>query len=163
MTQVPATTNNGALDTSTTADPMVEGVRARIIMTGCYVGGSAILLQALNATSLEEATNIGTILSGKDHTDQRMKFLGVQFADSDPKLESKLPWYAICDVVIDGGTGEVQRLGCGAEHVVGVLLRAAEMGWFPFDAYLEGKDLGGGMTALNLSIAPTRVDSSFDF
>lgn len=163
MTQVPATTTSSSMAETSTADPMVEAVRARIVATGAYVGGSAILLQALNATSLEEATNIGTLLSGKDHTDQRMKFLGVQFADSDPKLESKLPWYAICDVVFGGGTGEVHRLGCGAEHVVGVLLRAAELGWFPFDAYLEGKDLGGGMTALNLTLAPTRVDSGADF
>lgn len=163
MTQVPATTTNNDPATSPTTDPMIDAVRARIVQTGKYVGASAILLQALNATTLEEATNIGTLLSGKDHTDTRMKFLGVQFADSDPKLESKLPWYAICDVVIDGGTGEVQRLGCGAEHVVGVLLRAAEMGWFPFDAYLEGKDLGGGMTALNLTIAPTRVANEPSF
>lgn len=142
---------------------MIEQVGARIEATGCYVGGNAILLQALNATSLEEATNIGTLLSGKDHTGERIKFLSVQFADSDPELKSKLPWYAICDVVIDGGTGEVQRLGCGAEHAVGVLLRASELKLFPFDAYLEGKDLGGGMTALNMTLAPTRVDSSSDF
>lgn len=157
MTQVPATTSDPQLPATTLAGAITERVGQRIIATGRYVGGSAILLQALNAATLEEATNIGTLLSGKDHTGERIRFLDVQFADSDPALDSKLPWYAIADVVIEGRDGETERLGCGAEHVVGVLLRAAELDLFPFDAYLEGKDLGGGMQALNLSLAPTRV------
>lgn len=163
MTQVPAVPPNTTPTDIVAFDPFMDAFMARVRATGCYVGPNAILMQALGAASLEEATNLGLTLSGKDATGVRMRFLGVVFADSDEALDSRLPIYAQADVVRDGGPGEVEKLQCGAEHVVGVLVRACELDLFPFEAELEGVPLGGGQVALNLVLAPKFVGPAKDF
>jgi len=57
----------------------------------------------------------------------------------------------------------IEKMSCGAGHVVGVLIRAAEMGWFPFDAELVSVGLGAGRKAINLQLAPERVQAETNF
>lgn len=159
MTQVPATTNNGALETTPAMNPAIAEVVARAQRTGHYVGGASFVMQALDAATLEEATNIGTVLSGKEMTGQRIKFLGASFLDSDPELDGDIPLFALCDVVPEMGDGEVVKMSIGAGHVVGLMIRAHEMGWFPFDAELVAVPLGKGKTAINLQLAPRKVEA----
>lgn len=159
MTQTPATTNNGAVEVAPALSPEIAAIVGRAKETGHYVGGASFVMQALDAATLEEATNIGTVLSGKETTDQRIKFMGASFLDSDPELEGDLPLFALCDVVLEGGDGEMVKMSIGAGHVVGMMIRAHEMGWFPFDAELVSVPLGKGKNAINLRLAPRKVEA----
>jgi hypothetical protein len=135
----------------------------RAAHTGRYGGGNAFLMQALGANTIEEATEIGTVISGKEHLSERIRYTDVMFLDSDPDLHSDIPIFAVCTVVREMGDGVAEKMSIGAGHVVGVLIRAAELDWFPFDAELVSVDLGGGRKAINLQLAPTRVENSTDF
>lgn len=140
-----------------------QAIIDRANATGHYGGGNAFLLQALNADSLEEATEIGTVISGKEHLNERIRYVGCVFMDSDPDLHSDIPIFAVCDVVREMGDGVAEKMSIGAGHVIGVLIRACELDWFPFDAELVSVDLGGGRKAINLQLAPTRVVNDKDF
>lgn len=140
-------------------DPFVAMVVKRAIGTGAYVGKGAFLAQALNAATLEEATNIGEVISGKEHRNERIRFMDVQFLESDPELDSTIPLFALATVVREMGDGVEEKLSCGADHVLGTLIAAKEKGWFPFDAEIVGVDLGPGRQALNLRLAPRKVDT----
>lgn len=160
MTQTPATTSS-----QTPAAPAVDGpdmtytewVAGQIKRSKWYVGTGAFIAQAMQAETLEEATETGEILSGRDTAGTRYRWLGAQFADSD--LEGALPVFAICDV-IDPTSGAVAKLAVGGSRVVVTLFRACEKEWFPFDASLESVNLGAGLAALNLVLAPTQVKST---
>lgn len=162
MTQVPATTGSNG-EVAALYDPQIEQVLARVRATGRYGSGTVFLMQALNAATLEEATDIGSVIAAKEHLNERIRFIDVQFMDSDPDLDSPIPIFAVCTVAREMAGGEIEKLSCGAAHVVGVLIRAAEQGWFPFDAELVSVDLGKGMKAINLQLAPQQVESSSDF
>lgn len=132
----------------------IQAAIAKIRGSIFYVGDGGFIAQAMGAQSLEEATDTPETISGQAHTGERLRFLNARFADSE--LDGTMPFFAICDV-IDDGTGEKRVLTVGGGRVVATLFRAAEMGWFPFDAYLEPIALGGSKEALNLVLAPTRV------
>jgi len=139
-------------------DPTVVAILDRARATGHYAGGAVFLLQALGADTLEEATDIGTVLSARDNVlGERLRILGVTFLDSDPELESPLPLFAVIDCFREM-TGERVKVSCGAAHVLGVLIRACELDWFPFDAELVSVPLGKATAAINLQLAPQRVD-----
>lgn len=140
-----------------------QAIIDRAAATGHYGGGNAFLMQALQANTIEEATEILGVISGKEHLNERIRYVGCQFVDSDPDLHSDIPIFAVCDVVREMGDGVVEKMSIGAGHVVGVLIRACELDWFPFDAELVSVDLGGGRKAINLQLAPTRVESESDF
>jgi hypothetical protein len=144
----------------TSTDRFVQTVMQRAENTGRYVGGSGMIMQALGAATIEEATEIGAVYPAADFVGSRLKFIGVTFMDSDPTLEARIPLFALADVVRDNGDGTVEKLSCGAEHVLGVLIRACELEWFPFDGVIESVDLGSGRKALNLTLAPTKVAST---
>lgn len=159
MANTPATNNGNSDAALVPRNPAIDEVVARAQRTGHYVGGASFVMQALDAVTIEEATNIGTVLSGKEMTGQRLKFLGCSFLDSDPELDGDIPLFALCDVVPERGDGEVVKMSIGAGHVVGLMIRAHEMGWFPFDAELVPVPLGKGKTAINLQLAPRRVEA----
>lgn len=117
-------------------------------------------MQALGADTLEAATEIGQVFPAANYVGGRLKFVNVSFMDSDPTLDSRIPIFALVDVVRDNGDGTVELMSCGAEHVLGVLIRACEMDWFPFDGILEEVDLGSGRKAINLTLAPGRVENT---
>lgn len=135
----------------------------RATATGRYAGENPFLIQALNADSLAEATDIGAVIAGKDHLNERMRYVDVAFLDSDPELDSEVPIYAVCTVIREMGDGVAEKMSIGAAHVVGVLIRAAEMDWFPFDAELVTVPLSAGRKAINLQLAPTKVANQNDF
>lgn len=132
----------------------IQAAISKIRSSVFYVGDGGFIAQAMGAQSLEEATETGETWSGQAHTGQRFRFLDARFADSD--LDGRMPFFALCNVV-DDKSGEKGLLTVGGGRVVATLFRAAEMGWFPFDAYLEPIALGGSKEALNLVLAPTRV------
>lgn len=135
-----------------------RAVIERAKATGHYGGGLSFMLQALNAPTLEEATSIGEVLSARDDVlGERLRFIDVSFLGSDDELESEVPIFAVIDCVREM-TGERVKVSCGASHVVGVLIRACEMDWFPFDGELVSVGLGAGRKAINLNLAPQRVD-----
>lgn len=136
---------------------------ARVTATGRYSSINPFLVQALTADTIEEATAIGDVIQGGEHLNERIRYFGVTFLDSDPELDSDIPIFAVCDVVREMGDGAHERMSIGAGHVVGVLIRAAEQGWFPFDAELVAVGLGAGRKAINLQLAPTKVESTTEF
>lgn len=156
-------TEQSALERAQTMSPDIQEVVLRAVATGRYGGGNAFMMQALNAASLEEATDIGTVVSARDHLNERMRFIDVQFLDSDPSLESPVPIFAVATVAREMNDGVIEKLSCGAGHVLGVLIMACEKNLFPFDAELVSVDLGGGRKAINLQLAPTRVKAEQDF
>ena len=156
-------TDKSAIERATEMSPAAVEATQRAIATGRYGGGDAFLIQALNAATLEEATEIIAAISGKEHLNERIRFDGVTFLDSDPDLDSALPIFALCDVHREMGDGTAEKLSIGASQPMGVLIRAAESGWFPFDGELVSVDLGGGRKAINLQLSPTRVDNTNDF
>src|SRR5690348_5565314 len=141
----------------------VQLVMDRVIATGRYSSVNPFLVQAMNADSLEAATRIEDVIQGKEHLNEVMTYLDVVFLDSDPTLESDLPIYAVCTVARPLEGGIVQKMSVGAGHVVGVLIRAAEMGWFPFDAELVSVKLDGTRKAINLQVAPRQADKPAEF
>jgi hypothetical protein len=158
MTQVPAKISESAGEIAALSKD-VQAVIDRASATGRYSSVNAFLAQALNADTIEAATDIGEVIQGKEHLNERIKFLDVVFLDSDPELEGDIPIFAVCTVAREMEGGVIEKLSCGAGHVVGVLIRAAEMGWFPFDAQLVSVGLGAGRKAINLVLAPERVES----
>lgn len=162
MTQVPSTTSNGSGEVAALrAD--VQAVIDRAAATGRYSSINPFMTQALNADTIEEATEIGEVIQGGDHLNERIRYLDVMFLDSDPELESDVPIFAVCTVIREMGDGTRERMSIGAGHVVGVLMRAAEKDWFPFDAQLVSNGLGAGRKAINLVLAPERVESEPHF
>lgn len=157
MSQVPATSSGNGDAALVPLDPQIQQIVDRAKRTGRYVGGASFVFQALDAATIEEATAIGAVISGREHVGERIKFLDVSFLDSDAKLESPIPVFALASVVREAGDGVVEKMSCGAGHVLGVLIRAAEQDWFPFDGELVSVPLGGGMAALNLQLAPRKV------
>lgn len=157
MTQVPAVPENGTVATTAPLSPEIAAIVGRAKATGQYVGGASFVMQALDAATLEEATDIGAVISGKEHVGERIQFRGVQFLDSDPELEGDIPLFALCDIVREAGDGVVEKMSIGAGHVLGLMIRACEMDWFPFDAELVPVPLGKGRTAINLKLAPRKV------
>ena len=109
------------------------------------------------ADTIEEATKTGEMISGRDAVGVRFRWLGATFADSE--LDGTLPLFAICDV-IDPASGAVEKLTVGGARVTATLFRAAQMEWFPFEAALVSVDLGVGKAALNLELAPTKVENT---
>lgn len=162
MTQVPATQSNNGGEIAALSEDKRQ-VIARAAATGRYSSVNAFLVQALNADSIEAATEIGEVIQGGEYLNERIRFMDVTFLDSDPELESDIPIFAVATVVREMGDGTQEKLSIGAGHVVGVLIRAAEMGWFPFDGELVSVGLGAGRKAINLQLAPTRVESAPDF
>lgn len=155
----PATTSNGAVELTAQLSPEVQMVVDRARRTGHYMGANAFLLNALSANTIEEATEIGEVIQGSEHLNERIRFVGVSYLDSDPELKSDIPIFALCDVVREMGDGVQEKMSIGAGHVLGVLLRADEQGWFPFDAELVSVGLGAGKKAINLQLAPRRVEA----
>jgi len=140
-------------------DPVVAAIIARVRATGRYGSASVFLLKALDAQSIEEATDTGQVLGAKENVlGERLRMTNVTFLDSDPELESTVPIFAVIDCFREM-TGEAVKVSCGAEQVLGVLIRACEMDWFPFDAELYSVSLGKARNAINLRLAPTRVDT----
>lgn len=135
----------------------VQAIGDRIVQTGKYAGASGFLGQALSAESLAEATATEDLLAADQHLGERFTFQGCVFADSE--LDGQLPFFAIIDVV-QHDTGAVTKMACGGTRVVATLLRATEMGWFPFDASIESVPLGNGKSALNLVLAPAKVTNT---
>lgn len=134
----------------------VENLTGQIKASPWYAGPSAFLLQAMTATSLEQATETGELVSARDNTGVRFRFIDATFCDSD--LEGQLPFYAICNAI--GSTdGAACKVSVGGARVLAILFRACEMDWFPFDAEFESINLGSGMNALNLVLAPQQVQS----
>lgn len=158
MTPVPATRPDGVADLEQSLTPEVQAIVDRVKATGRYVGANVFLMNALEADSLEAATEIGEVIQGQEHLNERIRFVDVTFLDSDPELGSDVPIFAVVDVVREMGDGVVEKMSIGAGHVVGVLIRACEMGWFPFDAELVSVGLGSGRKAINLQLAPRRVE-----
>lgn len=158
LSSVPVPTNDPTAAAVAQLDPIVATITARIMATGRYVGGAAFLMQALNAATIEEATNIGSVIQGAEHLGERIRFFDVQFLDSDPELDAMVPYFAVCDVVREMGDGTHEKLSTGAGHVLGVLIAACEQGWFPFDGELVSAPIGAGKKAINLSLAPRRVE-----
>lgn len=156
MSQVVPTQANEVATTAPT-DQVVAEIVARAHATGRYVGGAAFIMQALDANTLEEATEIGEVINGGDHLNERIRFIDVQFLDSDPELEALVPLFALCKVVREMGGGTVEKLSIGAGHVLGVLIRACELDLFPFDGELVSVGLGAGRKAINLQLAPRKV------
>jgi hypothetical protein len=155
----PAKRTNDEVEVPRELDPITQAIVNRAVSTGHYGGGTAFLLQALSAETIEQATTIGTVLSAKDDVlGERLRIMDVTFIDSDPDLESPIPLFAVIDCVREM-SGERVKVSCGASHVLGVLIRACEMDWFPFDAELVSVGLGAGRKAINLNLAPTRVDT----
>lgn len=159
MANTPVPTNNGALETPAELSPEIAAIVHRAKATGHYVGGASFVMQALDAATLEEATDIGTVISAQEHTGERIKFLSASFLDSDPELKSDIPLFALCDVVREMGDGVVEKMSCGAGHVLGTMIRAVEMDWFPFDGELVSVSLGAGRSAINLKLAPRKVEA----
>jgi hypothetical protein len=140
----------------------VQAVVDRASATGKYSSVNAFLAQALNADTIEQATEVGEVIQAADHLNERIRYMDVVFLDSDPELESDIPIFAVCTVVREMGDGVQEKMTCGAGHVVGVLIRAAEKGWFPFDAELVSVGLGAGRKAINLQLSPQRVETLKD-
>jgi hypothetical protein len=152
-----------ALERATEMGANVAEATKRAIATGHYGSGDAFLMAALDASTIEEATTITEAISGKEHLNERIRYVDVTFLDGDPSLDSALPIFELCDVVREMGDGVAEKMSIGAAQPMGVLIRAAEQGWFPFDAELVSHDLGGGKKAINLQLAPQRVESGKDF
>ncbi len=146
---VPAKVNKGEI-AALSRD--VQLVIDRVAATGRYSSVNPFLVQALNADTIEAATRIDDVIQGGDHLNEVMTYLDVTFLDSDPELESDLPIYAVCTVGRPLEGGIVQKMSVGAGHVVGVLIRATEKDWFPFDAELTSVALGAGRKAINLNV-----------
>lgn len=157
MSQVPTPLKHDQFTPDTVAALFVEQLGRRLIATGAYSPGNPLMVQALNADTLEDAMRVGEVISGRDYPDQRIRFNSVLFIDSDPSLEAKIPFYALLDVVLDDNSGEVRRMAIGAEQPLGVFIRAAEQGWFPFEGRFEIVDLGQGKKAVNLVPVPAKV------
>lgn len=139
--------------------PIALAIIDRARATGHYGGGPVFMLQALGADTLEAATEIGEVVSVRDNLlGERLHIIDVTFLDGDDELDAQVPIFAVIDCFREM-TGEQIKATCGAEHVVGVLIRACEMDWFPFDAEIVSVKLGSGKAALNLKLAPTRVDA----
>lgn len=160
MTNTPASTAGNSLPEPTTDGPdmtYTEWVTKEIQRSKWYVGAGAFIAQAMNAETIEEATETGDLISGRDSTGIRYRWLSAAFADSE--LDGALPLFAVCDV-IDPATGAVAKLSVGGARVTATLFRACQKEWFPFDASLESVDLGPGLAALNLVLAPTQVTNT---
>lgn len=160
---MPIPTNDPTAVQRAPLSPEIQDIVTRAKATGRYAGGAAFIMQALNAATLEEATEIGSVISGGEHLNERIRYLDVSFLDSDPELDSPVPLFAVATVVREMGDGVVEKMSIGAGHVLGVLIRACEQGWFPFDAELVSVPLGGGKKAINLQLSPTKVDNTADF
>lgn len=160
MTQATPMVGNSSLPVKTAADLFVEQLSRRLMATGAYSPGNALMVQALSADTLEEAMQVGDVISGRDYPDMRIRFLSVLFTDSDPTLDARIPYYALLNVVLDDGTGETRRMAIGAEQPLGVFIRAVEQGWFPFEGKFEIVDLGQGKKAVNLVPVPVKVPST---
>ncbi len=130
----------------------VQLVIERATLTGRYSSVNPFLVQALNAESLDQATRIEDVIQGKEHLGEVMTYLDCVFLDSDPEIETDIPIYAVVTVARPLEGGIVQKMSCGAGHVVGVLIRACEKAWFPFDAELVSVALGAGRKAINLQL-----------
>lgn len=163
MTSVPATTNNGTAGEVAALSADIQAVIDRVRATGRYSGVNAFLSQALKADTIEAATDIGEVIQGGEHLNERIKYLDVAFLDSDPELQADIPIFAVATVVREMGDGVVEKMSIGAGHALGVLIRAAEKGWFPFDAELVSVGLGAGKKAINLQLSPERVATAPDF
>ena len=139
--------------------PVVQEIGRRIMATGRYMPTAVFLMRALNADTIEEATDIGEVVSvSKYLVGERLRIIDVTFLDSDPDLESTIPWFAVFDCYREL-SGERIKAECGAEHPLGVLIRACELDWFPFDAEFVPVPISATKTALNLKLAPRRVDT----
>ena len=158
MTKDLAKRSDAEVDAERELTPFQQAIIDRVQASGHYASSGAFLLAALNAETLEQATDMGTVLGAREHVlGERLRVLDVTFLDSDPELGSSIPLFAVIDCYREL-TGERVKVSCGAEHVLGVLIRACEMGWFPFDAELVSVDLGKAKKAINLRLAPARVD-----
>ena len=157
-TPVP-TTENGAASTPA-VNPFVQHITDRIVATGCYVGSFGILGQALTADTLEAAMNMGEMIDAEAHMNERIRFVRCSFADSDPALGARVPYFAVCEVMLDDGTGALRKMSIGAEHVLGVLIRACEQDWFPFEGQLQSVRLDSVRTAINLVPVPAKVTNT---
>jgi hypothetical protein len=160
MTNTPTTTTAQPPTTSPEASPdltYVEWVTKQIRDSKWYVGDGGFIAQAMMADTIEEATKTGAMISGRDHPGTRYRWLNATFADSE--LDGTLPLFAICDV-IDPATGAVEKLTVGGARVTATLFRACEKEWFPFEASLESVDMGAGRAALNLVLAPSKVENT---
>lgn len=143
-------------------DPVVVAIIDRVKATGRYGSAGVFLLKALDAQTIEEATDTGQVLGAKENVlGERLRMTGVTFLDSDPELESTVPIFAVIDCFRELDGTQV-KVSCGAEQVLGVLIRACEMDWFPFDAELYSVSLGKAKNAINLRLAPQRVDQIGD-
>jgi hypothetical protein len=162
VSQVPAKTSESAGEIAALSKD-VQKVIDRASATGRYSSVNVFMAQALNADSLEQATDIADVIPGSEHLNERIRFIDVAFLDSDPELESDIPIFAVCTVAREMNGGIIEKMSIGAGHVVGVLIRAAEMEWFPFDAELVSAGLGAGRKAINLQLAPERVKAEQDF
>lgn len=159
MTQLQPTPPTASSPAPTRTEQFADQFARRLFATGAYTPGNALMVQALNADSLEDAMAVGEVLSARDYPDQRIRFNRVLFTDSDPELNARVPFYAILDVVLDDNSGTVQRMACGAEQPLGVFVRAAEQGWFPFEGQFELVKLDAAKTAINLVPVPARVQN----
>ena len=135
----------------------MEWVAQQIRESPWYVGDGGFIAQAMNAETIEAATETGELWKGQAEVGRRFRFLTAVFADSD--LDGALPFFAICDVVAED-TGEVGKLSVGGGRVVSTMFRANQKTWFPFVASLAEVDLGSGKAALNLVLAPTKVENT---
>lgn len=150
---------DGEVEAAREYSPKALVIQERAKATGYYADLNPFLLQALEADTIEAATSREGVLSGRDDViGERLRIVGVTFLDADPTLDSALPFYAVIDCIREM-TGERVKVSIGADQPTGVLLRACEQGWFPFDAELESVKLGGVKKAINLVLAPTRVDA----
>lgn len=159
----PAVPNSGELEQSAPLAPEVEAILRRARKTGRYLTVNPFLQSALDADTLEAATQMVDVISGQEHLNERIRFIDVTFLNSDPELGSDVPIFAVCDVAREMGDGVIEKMSIGAGQVVGVMIRAAEMDWFPFDAELVAVGLGTGKKAINLQLSPKRVDNDADF
>lgn len=151
--------SDAVLDAPRELDPAIAAIIERARATGRYGSASVFLLKALDAMTLEEATDTGTVLGARDNVlGERLRMTDVTFLDSDPELESPVPIFAVIDCFRELDGTQV-KVSCGAEQVIGVLIRACEMDWFPFDAELYSVSLGKTRNAINLRLAPQRVDT----
>jgi hypothetical protein len=132
----------------------MEWVAEQIRASPWYVGDGGFIAQAMNAETIEAATETGELWKGQDSTGTTYRWLSAVFADSD--LEGALPFFIIADVV-DTETGEVGKMTCGGARVIATMFRANQKAWFPFEASLVEVDLGGARAALNLVVAPKKV------
>lgn len=134
-----------------------ETVIDKIRNSPVYVGDGGFIAQAMEADTIEEATQTGELWRAQDYLGNVFVWQTARFADSD--LDGTLPFFAICDVV-NTSTGEKGQLSVGGARVIATLFRACEANWFPFDASLEEVQLSGAKAALNLVVAPAKVKNT---